>query len=283
MSSLVRRSFSSGLPGLRHEPTTKRVRAKLGERTVVDSTRAVLLWEPRRVVASWAVPEDDIGADLRPSAAAPASGGDDGVPLPDVSDRPVLDPSVPFAVHTAAGVVVDLADGRDVRTGAGLRLADPDLAGYVVLDFAAFDSWWEEEERSTGHPRDPFHRIDVLASSRHVRVELDGEVLADSTRPTLLFETMLPVRSYLPREDVRAELVPSSTRTTCAYKGHASYFSARVAGREVPDLAWSYEDPTAEASGVRDLVAFFDERLDVSVDGVRRDRPRTPWSRRARP
>ncbi len=278
MSTLVRRSLMSGLSGLRHEPSAKRVRARLGERTVVDSTRAVLLWEPRRVVPSWAVPAEDIAAEL--VAAAPAAPGDDevGQLLPDVSARPVLDPSIPFAVHTAEGEVLDVRDGPTVRPGAGLCLADPDLEGYVVLDFGAFDSWWEEDEPNIGHPRDPFHRIDILPSSRHVRLELDGEALAESTRPRLLFETLLPTRFYLPREDVRAELVPSSTRTTCAYKGHASYVSPLVAGREVSDLAWTYEAPLREAADVAGLVAFFDERVDVVLDGVRRPRPVTPWS-----
>jgi uncharacterized protein (DUF427 family) len=167
--------------------------------------------------------------------------------------------------------------GQD-RPGAGFRLADPDLAGYIVLDFGAFDGWLEEDEPNVAHPRDPFHRIDVLPSSRHVRLELDGQVLAESSRPMLLFETMLPVRHYLPREDVRAELVPSDTRTYCAYKGQASYWSVTVGGQAVPDIAWTYQQPLHDAAQVRDLTAFFDERVDVVVDGERRERPITPWS-----
>jgi uncharacterized protein (DUF427 family) len=99
-----------------------------------------------------------------------------------------------------------------------------------------------------------------------------------SSRPVLLFETMLPTRYYLPRADVMAELVPSPTRTWCAYKGQASYFSASVGGRLVPDIAWSYPDPRHDAARVRDLIAFFDERIDVVLDGERRARPVTPWS-----
>jgi len=282
MSTLVRSSVMSGLAGLRHEPTAKRIRAMLGEYPVVDSTRAVLLWEPRRVVPSWAVPAEDIAAEL--TAARPTAGAADevGYLLPEVSQRPVLDPSIPFAVHTAEGDVVDVVCGQDVRAGAGLRLADEDLDGYVVLDFDAFDGWWEEDEPNIGHPRDPFHRIDILRSSRHVRLELDGEVLAESTRPRLLFETMLPVRFYLPHADVNAELVPSATRTVCAYKGHASYFSPVLRGREVTDLAWTYEQPQRESAEVAGLVAFFDERVDVVLDGTRRERPVTQWSQRTR-
>ena len=146
----------------------------------------------------------------------------------------------------------------------------------MILDFGAFDAWYEEDELNVAHPRDPFHRIDVLPSSRQVRLELDGQVLAVSSRPVLLFETMLPTRYYLPRADVTAELVPSSTRTWCAYKGQASYFSASVGGRLVPDIAWSYPDPQHDAARVRDLIAFFDERIDVVLDGERRSRPVTP-------
>jgi uncharacterized protein (DUF427 family) len=146
------------------------------------------------------------------------------------------------------------------------------------LDFGAFDAWYEEDELNVAHPRDPFHRIDVLPSSRRVRVELDGQVLAESSRPTLLFETMLPARYYLPREDIRAELTPSATRTYCAYKGEASYWSAAAGGRAVPDIAWTYQQPRHDAAQVRGLIAFFNERLDITVDGKRLDRPRTPWS-----
>jgi uncharacterized protein (DUF427 family) len=245
----------------------------------VDSTRAVLVWEPRRVVPSYAVPAADIHAELVPSAA-PTTDGElaAGRPLPDVFARPVLDPSVPFSAHTTRGEAVDVRANGETSLGAGLRLADPDLAGYVVLDFRAFDGWSEEDEPIVGHPRDPFHRIDVLASSRHLRLELDGEVLAESSRPMLLFETMLPVRYYLPREDVRAELLPSDTHTYCAYKGQAWYWSASVGGRLVPDLAWTYREPLTDASRVGGLIAFFNERVDVVVDGQRSERPITPWS-----
>jgi uncharacterized protein (DUF427 family) len=278
MSALVRSTLMSALPGLRHEPTAKRIRATLGGDTVVDSTRAVLLWEPRRVVPSWAVPTEDVTAEL--VSAAPVTVADEatGLRLTTVSERPILDPSIPFAVHTALGQSVDVLHGSEVRPAAGLRLDDPDLEGYVVLDFAAFDGWWEEDEPNVGHPRDPFHRIDILQSSRHVRLELDGELLAESTRARMLFETLLPTRFYLPPEDVRAEMVSSATQTTCAYKGHASYLSPVVKGSQVPDLAWTYEQPLREAAEVAGLVAFFDERVDVLVDGTPRTRPVTPWS-----
>jgi hypothetical protein len=166
MSTQLRRSLMSGLDGLRHEPSPKRIRAALGDRTVVDTTRAMLLWEPRRVVSSWAVPVVDLAAELVPAAAATTVADTEGYALPDISERPVLDPSIPFAVHTAEGDVVDVRVGGQVRAGAGLRLADPDLDGYIVLDFGAFDTWWEEDEVNVGHPREPFHRIDVCSEAR---------------------------------------------------------------------------------------------------------------------
>ena len=228
MSTVLREVLLGGLGELRHEPTAKRIRASLAGRTVVDSTAAVLLWEPRRVVASWAVPVSDVAAELVASSGAGPSADGVGHAMPEVSPWPILDPSIPFGVHTAAGQAVDLVSAGVTRPAAGLLLADAELDGYVVLDFDAFDEWWEEDERNVGHPREPFHRIDVLSSSRHVRLERDGTVLAESSRPRLLFETLLPVRFYLPREDVHVELLPSATRTTCAYKGFASYFSPVV-------------------------------------------------------
>ena len=280
MSIRVRESMMRELGRLRHEPTAKRIRAELDGATVVDTTRAVLLWEPRRVVPSYAVPEGDVLVELLSSGGpAPATDIDDvGLRLPDLTDRPILDPSIPFPVHTTDGEPLDLRHGEQVRPGAGFRLADADLDKYVELDFAAFDAWYEEDERNVGHPRDPFHRIDVLPSSRHVRLELDGTVLADSSRPTLLFETMLPMRFYLPREDVTADLVPSDTRTYCAYKGHASYLSLDTGSNVVSDIAWTYPQPLHEAEAATGLVAFFDERVDVVLDGRRRERPVTPWS-----
>ena len=279
MSDQVRDLLARGFGELRYEPTAKRIRAVLGGDTVVDSTRAVLVWEPRRIVPSYAVPPEDVRGELVPAGAAAAGpDGEAGVRLPDVTALRVLDPRVPFAVHSTEGEVTDLRAGGQHRPGAGFRPADPDLAALVILDFGAFDAWYEEDELNVGHPRDPFHRIDVLPSSRPVRLELDGQVLAVSSQPTLLFEAMLPTRYYLPRADVTAELIPSETRTWCAYKGQASYFSASAGGRLVPDIAWTYTEPRHDAAQVRDLIAFFDERIDVVLDGERRARPVTPWS-----
>jgi uncharacterized protein (DUF427 family) len=182
---------------------------------------------------------------------------------------------VPFEVRSTEGEALVLRhDGREARA---FRPADPDLAGYLIVDFQSVDAWFEEDERNVGHPRDPFHRIDIVHSSRHVRVELDGEVLAESSAPYLLFEPPLPVRHYLPPDDVRTDLLrPSDTRTFCAYKGEASYLSLESA----PDIAWHYPEPLREAAEVTDRIAFFSERVDLVVDGTRLERPITPWSPR---
>ena len=238
---------------LRYEPVERRVRAG----GVVDTTRAVLVWEPRRVVPTYAVPEEDIAAKLSPAPAG------------DSEAAGVLHPRIPFAVHTAAGEPLTIGD----RDGAGFRLADEALAGYVELDFKAFDDWYEEDEPIEGHPRDPYHRVDVRQTARSVRIELAGDVVAESTRAHLLFETNLPTRFYLPREDVRAELHPSDRRTYCPYKGRASYWSVDAGGRRRPDIAWSYEQPLPDMTQIAGLVAFWDERVDVFLDGERRSRP----------
>jgi uncharacterized protein (DUF427 family) len=275
----MRSLFAAGLGELRHEPIAKRIRAVLDGRTVVETSRAVLVWEPRRIVPSYAVPADDITAELTPvDPVETDTPGTTGARLPELSALPVLDPSVPFAVHSTDGRAVDLRAGEQERPGAGFRPADTDLDGYVVLDFRAFDAWYEEDQPNVAHPRDPFHRIEVLSSSRHIRVELDGQVLAESSRPKLLFETMLPTRYYLPSEDIRCELTRTSKRTWCAYKGQASYWSARVGVHFLPDIGWTYHQALHDATQVQGLIAFFNERLDIIVDGERAERPITPWS-----
>ncbi len=233
---------------LRYEPIERRVRAD----DVVDSVRALLVWEPRCVVPSYAVPEEDLSAEVAPAPASAAAAGG------------VLHPGIPFAVHTAAGEPV-LVAGR-----AGFRLQE--LPGYVALDFAAFGAWYEEDERVFGHPRDPFHRVDVRRSSRPVRIELGGQALAETTGAQLLFETSLPTRFYLPWEDIAVALRPSARRSYCPYKGQASYWS--LDGAE--DIAWSYEEPLPELGAIAGLVAFWDERVDVFLGGELRARPGGP-------
>jgi uncharacterized protein (DUF427 family) len=245
---------------LRYEPTEKRVRAVLGDYSVADSTRSLLVWEPRRVLPNYAFPVEDVVVDLLP--AGPAA------PDPDrPADAPILHGGFPFDVHTTPGDDVTVGD----RERAAFLPADPDMSGYVVLDFHAFDAWYEEDEPIVGHPRDPFHRVDIRRSSRHVRIELDGELLAESTRPHLVFETSLPTRFYIPREDVKVAMEPTDKRTTCAYKGNASYWELATAGGARSDLAWTYPKPLPDATAIAGLVAFFDEKVDVTLDGTLRE------------
>jgi uncharacterized protein (DUF427 family) len=258
MSTTIQDLLAQARGELRHQSIERRVRASLGGDTVVDTTRALLVWEPRRVVPTYAVPIEDIGAALAPAPAA-ANGEAPGV----------LHPGIPFAVHTASGEPFSIGD----REGAAYRFLDEDLAGYVALDFAAFDAWYEEDEQVVVHPRDPFHRVDVRRTSRPVRIAIDGEVIAETERARLLFETSLPVRFYVPREDVLVELQPSSRRTYCPYKGEASYWSLDAGGRLRKDIGWTYEQPLPDGPPVAGLVAFWDERVDVLFDGQRRERP----------
>ena len=266
--------LSDNLGALRYEPTAKRIRVSLGGEPVADTREARLVWEPRRVVPTYAVPLAALSGQLVPAGAESGADEDVGVRLPAISSRPILDPTVPFDAHSCAGTAFDVIAGEETGAAAAFRPEDADMADYVILEFNAFE-WREEDERIVSHPHDPFGRIDVLRSSRHIRVESDGRLLAESSRPMLLFETLLPVRYYLPREDVVVRLDHSDTVSYCAYKGRASYYSVPDGPR---DVAWTYHEPLHDAEQVRDHICFFDERLDVIVDGERRDRPVTPWS-----
>ncbi|SDC21855.1 Uncharacterized conserved protein, DUF427 family [Geodermatophilus telluris] len=233
------------------EPVPRRVRAVLGGVVVLDTLRARYVWE-WPPYPQYVVPVDDV---------APGVLADEG----ETAETPV---------GTAARHGLR-AGGRE-RPGAALvHTGDrvPELAGHVRLDWAALDAWFEEDEEVFVHPRNPYSRVDAIRSSRRVRVERDGVVLAESASPVLVFETGLPTRSYLPRTDVRWEhLAPSTTVTQCPYKGRTSGYWSLLG---VDDVAWSYDFPTRELTPIAGLVAFYDEEVDVVVDGVRQERPRT--------
>jgi uncharacterized protein (DUF427 family) len=178
--------------------------------------------------------------------------------------------------------VLDLVTPGGKVDAAALRYDDSaleQLRTAVRFRWDALDEWLEEDEPIYGHPRDPYKRVDVLRSSRHVRVELDGVVLAESVRPTILYETSLPPRYYLPFSDVRAELLEQSpSRTLCPYKGWASYWHLVADGRRYEDFVWMYRSPFAESQKIAGLVCFYNEKVDLVVDGERLDRPHTPFS-----
>jgi uncharacterized protein (DUF427 family) len=222
--------------------------------TVVDSRRVHMLHESRHLPV-WYFPEQDVRMDLlretQHTTHCPWKGDTRYYAIGDV--------------EKAAWTYPEPIPGMER------------LKGLVAFHFGALDEWLEEDEQVIGHPRDPFHRIDVNRSSRHVKVTLDGETLAESDRPLVLFETGLPTRWYLPREDVNMDLLqPSETRTTCAYKGHAETFSFG----EHDDIAWTYPEPAWEVEPIRDRIAFYDEFVDIELDGEPQERPVSPFSRR---
>jgi uncharacterized protein (DUF427 family) len=166
------------------------------------------------------------------------------------------------------------APGAAVRSLDSPREALRDL---VRLDWDAMSEWLEEEEIVYTHPRDPYTRVDILPSSRHVRVEIDGTLLADSRQPRMLFETGLTTRYYLPLTDVRMDLLrPSSSESYCPYKGIASYWSLEDDDTSEPDIAWIYRTPLPESQKIAGLVSFYNERADIFVDGVLQGRSRIP-------
>ncbi len=176
-------------------------------------------------------------------------------------------------------------DGGEVEVGEveSGEVQGGGLGRYVALDWDAVDHWFEEDDEVFVHARSPYHRIDVLSSSRRVEVKVAGTVVADSSAPTLLFETGLPTRYYLPKVDVRMELMrESSTSTGCPYKGTARYWSVALPGdggpEQHPDLAWGYDFPTREAAPIAGLVCFYNEHVDLTVDGEQPGRPDSPFS-----
>lgn len=263
--------LGKAVPHLGFEPVPVRLRAFLDGKPALDTQHGVLVWEPRRIVPVYAVPEVDLLLEVEPT--------DPPAEPPDLDAYPPLMGPDSFEPHTTSGTVVDLVtEGRRVAR-AGFRPDDPDLADLVVLDFQAFDRWLAEDEDLVGHPHDPFKRIDVLHCHRRVEVGLQGTVLASTDDALLLLETHLPVRYYIPPDHVESSLlVDSDTRSTCAYKGRATYVSTADGRPEGRDIGWTYRRPLDDALRVRDHVAFWNERTDIRVDGVLQRRPVTPWS-----
>jgi uncharacterized protein (DUF427 family) len=155
------------------------------------------------------------------------------------------------------------------------------LADFVAFYWDRVDHWYEEDEEIFVHPRDPYKRVDVVASSRPVRVILGGETVAETRRARFLFETRLPTRYYIPSEDVRMDLLlPSDKVTACPYKGKARYWSAKIGDRVFPDIVWSYPEPIPECPKIKGYLCFFNEQVDaILVDGVEVPRPLTKWSK----
>jgi uncharacterized protein (DUF427 family) len=180
--------------------------------------------------------------------------------------------------------ILGVRTGKNDAPGAALRYQDSpieELRDLIRLDWDAMDAWFEEDEQVFTHPRDPYTRVDILPSSRHVRVEVDGVTVAESTSPRLLFETGLPARYYLPKTHVRLDLlIPTETVSHCPYKGQAEWWSVRLGEHVHDDLAWSYPTPLPESQKIAGLIAFYNEQVDVFLDGELLERPQTHFSPR---
>jgi len=243
------------------DPVPYRLRGVFAGETVFDTLGAKLLYETAHLPVYY-VPEDDLRHDLL-----------------EPSDRQTHCP------HKGDASYRSLRVGDRVEPDAVWTYREPLAPAAFLARHAAFywgklDEWWVEDEQVFGHPRDPYHRIDTYPTTRRVRISIDGEVVAESTRAVALFESGLPPRFYLPAEDVRMGLLePSETKTRCAYKGVASYWHVRAGDTLHDDLAWKYPEPDRDGQAIRDLVCFFNERVDLEVDGEAQERPRTQWSR----
>jgi uncharacterized protein (DUF427 family) len=243
------------------EPTPKRVRVEVGGVTIADSRRAMMLHESGQQPIYY-FPPQDVRADV----------------LED-SDRHTHCPKKGDASYytiRAGGQVVK--DGAwyypDPLPGA------PPITGLIAFYFNRMSRWLEEGEEIGVHPRDPYHRIDIVATDRHIRISLEGTLLAETDRALALFESNLPTRWYLPMEDVQAHLEPSNTITRCPYKGTAGYYSIEIEGGK--DLVWYYEQPLSEVARIKGLVCFFNEKVDLELDAELQQRPDSPWSRGVR-
>jgi uncharacterized protein (DUF427 family) len=242
---------------VRVEDGPKRVRVYLGGELVADTTHVSLVWEVP-YFPQYYVPLADVRTELL-------------APTGTVTHSPSRGDASHFTVTPSRARAVD---------AAWQYLESPleVLRDHIRFDFGAMQ-WFEEDEEIAIHPRDPHTRIDVLDSSRHVEVIVDGVTVADTHHPRLLFETGLPTRYYVRKVDVRMDLLePTDTETGCPYKGTAEYWSVRIGDHLERDLAWSYPHPLPESQKVAGLVCFFNERVDLVVDGERLDRPHTKFS-----
>ena len=240
-------------PTLRWEWTPKRIRAVLGGAMAIDSTSVALVWE-HDFYPQWFVPPADLAVHLAPSDATPAK------PPP---SHPVLGPPQYLDVTGQ--------DRRTIPAGAWTHpdCKVPELADHVRFAWDTMPAWLEEDEPVFVHPRSPYVRIDALRASRQVRVEIDGTVVASSPRPTVLYETGLPPRFYLPISDVRLDLLErSDTSTACPYKGTANYYSVRIGSTLHRDVAFSYRLTTTESGPIAGQLCFWGDAVTVTVDGV---------------
>ncbi|MFL6164442.1 MAG: DUF427 domain-containing protein [Jatrophihabitantaceae bacterium] len=232
------------------QPAPRRVRGVLGGRTVFDTRNASYVWE-RPHYPQYYIPLADVAADL------------------------LHDELTERRLSIGTGRQHGLRVGDREQPGAVAVFGIGKLAGLARFDWAALDAWFEEDEQIFVHPRCPYTRVDAIRSTRAVRVELDGVLLAESHSPVLVFETGLPTRYYLNRTEVDfSQLVPSDTETACPYKGSTTgYWSARLGDRLHADVAWCYDFPTWQLLPIAGLICFYNEKVDLTIDGERQPRP----------
>jgi uncharacterized protein (DUF427 family) len=228
----------------------------LGGEVVADTADALLVWEIP-FYPTYYFPESDVNMD-----ALIDSG--------ETKDSPSRGLATLYTVK---------AGGKE---GSAYGYAEPDieqLAGHIVFNWSSMDHWFEEDEEVFVHAKDPYTRIDILPSSRRVRVEVDGVTVADTTNGSFLFETNLPPRYYMPKTDVRMELLtPTDLATHCPYKGTARYWSVDVNGETHKDIVWGYDRPLPESQKIMGLVSFYNEKVDIYVDEVLQEKPKTKFS-----
>ncbi|MFT5392545.1 MAG: hypothetical protein ACI8PT_002743 [Gammaproteobacteria bacterium] len=243
------------------EPSPKRVRVRYNGHVLVDSVHARLLYETRHVPVYYFPREDVDWACLSPTSHSTFC---------------------PFKGEAAYwSIRVGDQNQDNVVWGYPQPLEEVQgLDAYFALYWDKMDQWLEEDEEVFVHPRDPYVRLDALASTREVEVRIAGETVAMSRNAVFLFETGLPVRYYLPISDVRMDfLVPSETVTRCPYKGTARHYNAIVSGQELKDAAWLYESPVHEAEPIAGHICFYGERVEkITIDGETVETPRTKWS-----
>ncbi|MCW2768685.1 MAG: hypothetical protein JWQ91_1690 [Aeromicrobium sp.] len=249
---------------MRTERIDKWVRAYFDGVAIVESRDPLLFWEEDFPVPSYAFAHSDVRTDL----------------LTESHGEPPQKPSF-FLPKGPVSQWYDVTVGRRTAPHAAWVRDAPELSDRLVLSWqpGLLDRWLEEDEQVAGHPRDPYKRVETLASSRHVVLRLGDLTLADSARPILLLETSLPTRYYLPREDVNLEaLTPSSNRSHCPYKGIADQYWSVTGNPDAVDIAWSYSAPLPAVEKVAGRVAFYNELVDITVDGAPQPRPTSPFS-----
>jgi len=243
------------------EPTPRWLRVMFGGETIADSKRAVLFRESG-LLPIYYFPREDVRTDLlMPSSYTSRD------PYKGEAGHWTIKVADAVAEHAAWSYVTPLPEW-------------PDSPRYLAFYWNQMNAWYEEDDEVFVHPRDPYKRVDVMRSSRHVRVVVAGQTVAESRQARLLFETGLPTRYYIPREDVRLDLLePSGTHTRCPYKGLASYWHVQIGDLRGKDLVWSYPEPIPECPKIRELMCFFNERVEaIYVDGELMPKPRTKWS-----